>query len=100
MMHLNSDAVLTIITNLSTNPVAYIYWYIRKVRNFTERCAMKCITTWFDSPHWMTDSKFDLSTLLMSSRVKSADAIFEGDMTTAGFVVIPQHLQSEINIRI
>jgi hypothetical protein len=99
VMHSNKEEVVTMISNFSSNPVAYMYGYLRRVKHFTERCANKCNTTWFSYPLRMTDSSFHPTTHIMTSRLRSAYTMLEKDMKDLGCLEIPEHIRNEIDVR-
>ena len=99
IMHSNKEEVVAMISNFSSNPVAYMYGYLRRVKHFTERCANKCNTTWFSYPQRMTDSSFHPTTHMMTSRLRSAYTMLEKDMKDLGCLEIPEHIRNEIDVR-
>jgi hypothetical protein len=99
IMHTNNEEVVTMVSNLISNPVAYIYWCLRKVNHFSHRCAMKAVTTWFIYPNRMADSKFDPATNTVTSRARTANTIFDSDMKEANCLEIPEFIRNEMAIR-
>jgi len=99
LMHSNNPDVVTMISNYLSNPVAWTYWYLRQVKNFTERCAMKCISMWFINPLQVADTNFNISTNNVNSRVKSSHTLFEKDMKEAGCLEIPEYIRNDLDIR-
>jgi hypothetical protein len=99
-MHSNKESVVSMMSNFSSNPVAYTYGYIRKVKHFSEQCARKCVATWFIYSQRIVDSNFNTITNLMTSRVRSSYTVFEKDMKEASCLEIPAHILNEIDIRL
>ena len=99
IMHSNNEEVVTMVSNLISNPVAYIYWYLRKINHFSHRCAMKAVTTWFIYPNRMADSKFNPVTNTVTSRARTSHTIFDSDMKEANCLEIPDFIRNEMAIR-
>jgi hypothetical protein len=98
-MHLNTDEVQDMISNLCDNPASYLYQYLRRYKLFTDRCARQCVTTWFSNPLRVTDSSFNILTNKVTTQSKSAQVVYDKGMAKMGCVEIPTHLMKEINLR-
>ena len=86
------------VSNLCDSPALYIYQYLRKYKHFSDRCARKCVTTWFSNPLWTTYSSFNLITNRVITKSKSAQAVYDREMQKMGCVEIPAHLMKEIGL--
>ena len=97
-MHLTTDKVQDMVSNLCDSPALYIYQYLRKYKHFSGCCARQCVTTWFSNPLWATDSWFNLITNRVITKLKSAQAVYNREMQNMGCVEIPAHLMKEIGL--
>ncbi len=98
LMHLNTEEVQDMISNLCDNPASYFYQYLQRYKLFTDRCARQCVTTWFSNPLWVTNSIFNILTNKVSTQSKSAQVVYHKGMAKMGCVEITTHLMKEINL--
>jgi len=98
-MHLNTDEVQDMISNLCDNPASYLYQYLRPYKLFTNRCARQCVTTWFSNPLRVTDSSFNIITNKVATQSKSAQVVYDKGMAKMGCVEILTRLMKEISLR-
>ena len=98
-MHLTTDEVQDMVSNLCDSPASFIYQYLRKYKHFSGCSARQCVTTWFSNPLWATDSSFNLITNRVITKSKSAQAVYNREMQKMGCVEIPAHLMKEIGLQ-